>query len=310
MTQGRSIRLFLVDGAPNGLLTAEIVNWTGHVLTGPRSKLPEILERPECARTGIYFLVGPDPENSMRPLVYIGESDDVAARLKQHNRDEGKGGKDFWEKVCLVTSKDQNLTKAHVKYLESQLMAQARQAGRCGLVNNTAHDYGVLPEADQSDMAFFAEQIRIVLPVLGFDFLKAAAESGSARQTPASPDSPLFEIRIPKHDIKAQAREIDGEFVVLKESLARESWVSEHKGYSDLFQQLVQDEVLVADGNGQRRFTKDHGFSSPSAAAAIVSGRNANGRTSWCVEGTKKSYSDWQDEIISQQSDQSEQGKG
>jgi len=47
MTQGRSIRLFLVDGAPNGLLTAEIMNWTGHVLTGPRSKLSEIFEGPE-----------------------------------------------------------------------------------------------------------------------------------------------------------------------------------------------------------------------------------------------------------------------
>ena len=309
MTQGRSIRLFLVDGAPNGLLTAEIMNWTGHVLTGPRSKLPELLERRECARTGIYFLVGPDPENSMRPLVYIGESDDVAARLKQHNREEAKGGKDFWEKVCLVTSKDQNLTKAHVKYLESQLMAQAKRAGRCGLVNNTAHEYGVLPEADQSDMAFFAEQIRIVLPVLGFEFLKAPAESAAAEESSASPSSPVFEMRIPRYGIKAQAREIGGEFVVLEGSLARESWVSDHKGYSDLFQQLVQDEVLVSDGSGKRRFTKDHGFSSPSAAAAIVSGRNANGRTSWCVENTKKSYSDWQDEIISQQSNESEQSE-
>ncbi|MFC2991299.1 hypothetical protein [Halomonas tibetensis] len=77
MTQGRSIRLFLVDGTPNGLLTAEIMNWTGHVLTGPRSKLSELVQRPECGRTGIYFLVGPDPENSLRPLVYIGESDDT-----------------------------------------------------------------------------------------------------------------------------------------------------------------------------------------------------------------------------------------
>ncbi|MFV8836533.1 GIY-YIG nuclease family protein [Aquisalimonas sp. APHAB1-3] len=302
MTQGRSIRLFLVDGAPNGLLTAEIMNWTGHVLTGPRSKLPEIIERPECVRTGIYFLVGPDPGNSMRPLVYIGESDDVAARLKQHNREEGKGGKDFWEKVCLVTSKDQNLTKAHVKYLESRLMAQAKHAGRCGLVNGTAHEYGVLPEADQSDMAFFAEQIRIVLPVLGFDFLKAPAETGSTQQTPASPESPVFEMAIPKYGINARAREIDGEFVVLEGSLARDSWVSEHKGYSDLFQQLVQDGVLVSNETDKRRFTKDHSFSSPSAAAAVVSGRNANGRTSWFVEGTRKSYSDWQDEIISQQS--------
>lgn len=158
MTQGRSIRLFLVDGTPNGLFTAEIMNWTGHVLTGPRSKLSELVQRPECGRTGIYFLVGPDPDNSLRPLVYIGESDDVGTRLKQHNRPEDKGGKDFWEKVCLVTSKDQNLTKAHVKYLESLLIQSAGQVGRGKLINGTAHEYINLPESDRADMAFFMEQ--------------------------------------------------------------------------------------------------------------------------------------------------------
>ena len=132
MSQGRSIRLFLVDGSPNGPLTAEIMNWTGHALTGPRTKLTELVQRPECGRTGIYFLVGPDPENTLRPLVYIGESDDVAKRLKQHNRPESQGGKDFWERVCLITSKDQNLTKAHVKYLESQLISQAIKSGQIG----------------------------------------------------------------------------------------------------------------------------------------------------------------------------------
>lgn len=51
ITQGRSIRLFLVDGTPNGLLTAEIMNWTGHVLTGPRSRLSELVQRPEVGQT-------------------------------------------------------------------------------------------------------------------------------------------------------------------------------------------------------------------------------------------------------------------
>ncbi len=170
MSQGRSLRLFLVDGTPNGLLTAEIMNWTGHVLTGPRSKLAELVLRPECARTGVYFLVGPDPDNSLRSKVYIGESDDVAKRLKSHNRPEEAGGKDFWERVCLVTSKDQNLTKAHVKYLESLLISIAGSLGRAELVNGTAHEYVSLPESDRADMAFFLEQIRTVLPVLGFDF--------------------------------------------------------------------------------------------------------------------------------------------
>ena len=41
MSQGRSLRLFLVDGTPNGLLTAKIMDWPRHVLTSPRSKLAE-----------------------------------------------------------------------------------------------------------------------------------------------------------------------------------------------------------------------------------------------------------------------------
>lgn len=49
--------MFLVDGTSNGLLTAEIINWTGHVLTGPCSKLSELVQRPECARTGEAFML-------------------------------------------------------------------------------------------------------------------------------------------------------------------------------------------------------------------------------------------------------------
>ena len=60
MTRGRSIRLFLVDGTPNGLLTAEIMNWTGHVLRTPRTKIKEALARPEAGFTGVYVLIGED----------------------------------------------------------------------------------------------------------------------------------------------------------------------------------------------------------------------------------------------------------
>jgi hypothetical protein len=34
----RQIRLFLVDGSPMGMITAEVVNWTGKVLAGPRAE--------------------------------------------------------------------------------------------------------------------------------------------------------------------------------------------------------------------------------------------------------------------------------
>lgn len=301
MSQGRSIRLFLVDGTPNGLLTAEIMNWTGHVLTGPRSKLAELVQRPECARTGVYFLVGPDPEDSLRTRVYVGESDDVAQRLKQHNRPEEQGGKDFWERVCLVTSKDQNLTKAHAKYLESKLIGIATSAGRCVLGNGTAHDYSGLPESDRADMAYFLEQIRTVLPVLGFDFLRELAKPSSAAAAPAAlsvSESPRFVLEIPKSKGRALAQEIDGEFFVLKGSRTRAEWVGTETGYQALFRQLLDEGVLVADGSEHLLFSDDYAFSSPSAAAAVVCGRQANGRTAWVVEGSGQTYAGWQDQQL------------
>ena len=300
MNTGRSIRLFLVDGTPNGLLTAEIMNWTGHVITGPRSKLSDLVQRPEVGRTGIYFLVGPDPENSFRPLVYIGESDDVGKRLKQHNKPEEQGGKDFWEKVCLITSKDQNLTKAHAKHLESVLISKAGKVGRCSLVNGTAHDYSSLPESDLADMAFFAEQIRTVLPVLGFDLLRDTSKPVTHAGTDAASESPIFVLEIPRHQIKARAQEVDGEFFVLAGSIARASWSqNSHSSYQALHEQLSNEGVLAPHDSGSLQFTADQMFSSPSAAAAVVSGRAANGRTQWKVEGTGQTYGEWQDQQVS-----------
>lgn len=169
MTKGRSIRLFLADGTPGGIITAEIMNWTGHVMTAPRSRLADLIQRSEAGRTGIYILSGTDPEGGYKPLVYVGETDSVGKRLAQHNKDEAK---EFWEQTCIVTSKDQNLTKAHARYLESRLIQIASEAGRVSLTNNTAPDAPLLPEADLSDMEYFIEQLRVVLPVLGLEVLK------------------------------------------------------------------------------------------------------------------------------------------
>lgn len=104
---GRTIRLYLVDGTPTGTLTAEIINWTGHVLVSARSKLADISKRDELKRTGLYCLVGKDPEHPLQEMVYIGEGDSVLSRLAYHERDESK---DFWTRTIIVTSKDQNLT--------------------------------------------------------------------------------------------------------------------------------------------------------------------------------------------------------
>jgi len=303
-TTGRSVRLFLVDGSPSGLITAEIMNWSGHVLVGSRSGLKKLLLRPELRRTGIYFLFGRAPEDPDIPIVYVGESDNVRNRLAQHNKDDAKG---FWERTCVVTSKDQNITKAHARYLEARLIAITEDVGRAKLDNATAPPPVSLPEADQSDMEFFIEQIRLVLPVLGFEFLRAIPKPSMAGAavsptTVEEGDSPIFEIASKKLGVKAQAQEVAGEFVVLSGSQATSTWkqkASSGSSYGKLHEALLRRGKLTPNVNDDlATFVEDTPFSSPSAASAVIYGRADNGRTSWRVTGTRTTYADWQGQQI------------
>ena len=294
---GRSVRLFLVDGTATGLITAEIMNWTGHVLAGSRNGLPAFLKRRELDRTGVYFLTGPDPEDPDTLQLYIGESDNVRKRLVQHIKDENK---EFWERTCVLTSKDQNITKAHARYLESRLIAIANAVGTVTVANRTAPPPVALPEADASDMEFFVDQLRLILPVLGLDFMhKAAARTTiDATEKPGQADvAPHFRLASKKQGLEAQAREIDGEFVVLAGSDAAEDWSStSHHSYSRRHAQLIKSGKLVPGDEGRLRFAEDVVFRSPSAASAVILGRPDNGRVSWKVSGSNVTYGDWQSE--------------
>jgi Domain of unknown function (DUF4357) len=298
VSDGRQIRIFLVDGTPGGLLTAEIMNWTGHVVAAPRSDLARLLRREETSRTGVYVLLGDDPEALGQQLAYIGEGDEVRDRLAQHARSEKQGGKDFWDRAIVLTSKDANLTKAHARYLESQFISLATQAGRSRLTNATAPPRPLLPEADRSDMEYYIAQAKIILPVLGINLLRATTVlPGSSGPVSGQPTvaSPTFTLHLKKEGIIATAREIDGEFTVLQGSHARQSWVSTPHAYKALHEALVKDEVLVPDPvGGPLRFARDYVFASPSAAAAVVTGRNANGRIEWRIQGSGMNFGDWQ----------------
>ena len=116
----------LPDGLPDGLREVEKLGWTGHALVCPRSRFPEAKAQDEFDRTGVYVLLGPSEEGDL-PAVYIGEGDPTRYRLEQHYRE-----KDFWTSLIVFTSKDKNLNKAHVQYLESRLVTRpAAPSDRC-----------------------------------------------------------------------------------------------------------------------------------------------------------------------------------
>lgn len=304
---GKQVRLFLVDGTAGGLMTAEIGNWTGHVLTGKRIDLSSLRRREESSRTGIYILLG-TAEDGER-LAYIGQSDDISARLVNHD-----AAKDFWDEVVVITSKDANLTSAHVRYLESRLVRIAESIGRVTLTNTQRPTGGAaLPEADASDMDYFIDQIRILMPVLGHDLFRGRGDVGttlaspvSAMSAPLAPglaDSPTFHLRM-RSGVDASAQVIDGEFTVLRGSLvsahmsraAQQSEKTEQMFHRRTLQHAELMRAAEPGPNGATvRLTKDAPFTSPSAAAATVIGRaSANGRREWVSAGGL-TYGAWED---------------
>ena len=287
---GRQIKLFLVDGTPGGLTTAEITNWTGHVLQARRSDLADTLRREESQRTGVYLLLGEDESAVGETRCYIGEADVVAGRLRHHQRD-----KDFWDRVVVITSKDTNLTKAHGRYLESRLIALANQAGRITLENGTAPPLPALPEADASDMDFFLAQLQVVLPVLGVNAIRVRPAKTEPTVAPDQVESPIFELVKRRAGIYARAQQVDGEFTVLADSIVVGSWrgvgraastVKAYASYRAQHERLVADGSIAVDG-AVGRVTRDLVFSSPSTAGAVVTGHSCNGRVEWVSrEGT------------------------
>jgi hypothetical protein len=269
-----TIKLFLPRGDAKSLRTAEILNWTGKAVAAPRTELDELLAREELDRAGVYILAGRDPQTNA-PRAYIGEAEVLRERLKQHK------SKEFWISAIVFTSKDENLTKAHVRYLESRLISEATQVARFMLDQNQAGG-SKLPESDRGDMEAFLEQMRLLLPVLGSDILTPIAQNASQGKA----DGVLL-CRIKGAIAKGQ-RTVNG-FVVFRGSTAV---LHERPSAQSSPYVMAERKDLIANGtlvekNGLLCFAKDAEFSSPSAAAAVIHGGSANGLTAWKTEGGK-----------------------
>lgn len=261
-SRATTIKLFLIAGDANGLRTAEISNWSGKAIAGPRSEIRSFLDRDEIASPGIYLLTGIDPETDM-PSLYIGEAENVRKRIKQHQ------SKDDWTQVITFISKDENLTKAHIRYMEGELIKQVNLLSNVH-VRNEASSGARLPESDQADMDMYLENVFALLPVLGVDLL--------VRPTITRDDPGLLVCDI--KGLKATGKRTSSGFVILAGSQA----VKQHRTSAKQIaprRDLLLSQGVLADHGDHLVFTADHELSSPSLAASIVQGGNTNGLLAW-----------------------------
>lgn len=265
---GKTIQIFLPNGNPKGLRIAEITSRTVMAVFIPRSKLAEATIRDELNGVGVYLLFG---IYESKPKVYIGEAENCLTRLKQHNK-----SKDFWTHAIVLISKTQHFTKTHIKYLEWLCCDIAMNAKRYDLDNANMPSRPHVQESVEADLIDNFNSIQLLVTTLGY---------------------PVFDeiVKPVKQDLifcKGKDAYAEGEYTEegltifagskcnLNETASAGTWISGMR--ADLIESgtlMRQSDVLV--------FTEDYIASSPSAAAAIVLARRANGWIEWKYEDSK-----------------------
>lgn len=273
MSPKQTVKIFLAEGNPTGLRVLELFNWNGRGIIIPRDRIDTAFSCDDLSTQGVYLLFGENEQSDV--ILYIGESENLKNRLKSHHR-----AKDFWDTAICFFSKDGNLNKAHVKYLEELLITESISAGRIKIENQYQPIRPRLAESDEAEVLMFADNIKLMLATIGYTFLKKPTEYEDVTKE-------FFICKGPS----AEARGFYSSegLVVLKGSLARiEIMESAKERHLKRRPALIEDGALTQHDDSSFIFTRDVVFSSPSNAAQNVLARNANGWTEWKRESDGK----------------------
>ena len=272
MSFSKTIQMYIFDGNPNGRIMCELSNWNGRVYKISRNELPDFSQRADSENTGVYFLFGKNEENN--DTVYIGEAERMFSRLKQHLRDS-----EYWNDCIAVISKDNLLNKAHVKYLENKFFLLAQNAGRAVVINNTVPTCSSISEYDEAMLQEFINNAKLLVNTLGFKVFDTIEDTAVKHN-----DTEQYFFIKAARGADARGVVVSDGFAVMQGSIIASSTVqSMSEGLKKLRSSLIEKGII----DETFKFTRDYIFTSPSLAATIVMGRNANGRTEWKNEEHK-----------------------
>lgn len=278
---GRMIRIYLKNGSVTGIRHSEIINWSGQAIFIPRSQMKELEEWDESKKPGVYFLFGVDENSIDKKAVYIGESENILSRLNDH-----LSKKEFWNEAIFFTSKDDNLTKSHIKYLEARLIEVSKEAQRYTILNNTGGTFSSLPRGDKDSMEEFISNIRILLGTMGHKVLEPMINLTKQFYQPVEENNDI-ELTFSKNNkLFVRAIYTDEGIVVKKGSEAnKETRSSLSNGYKTLKETLVNEGILKEKDQDLYEFTDNYLFKSSSQAAAVIVGYSISGPQSWYHNG-------------------------
>ncbi|HVY01560.1 MAG TPA: GIY-YIG nuclease family protein [Candidatus Nanoarchaeia archaeon] len=265
MPRGKTIQLYLPDGNPNGIKICDMPTSVAKAILIPRNNLKNVQESLSLSKVGVYLLFG-ENEHLHLPEVYIGEAEDLIKRIKQHDVQK----EEYWNFAVAFLSSKNNLNKAHVKFLENHLYNKAKDLGRCIVKNSVIPTQSNVSMQDKDFILDFFDELKILLGALGYPIFEESAQAGNLE---------IFHCK--GKDAEAVGSFTEKGFMVhngstsnLIESKSISSWITEIRKV------LIEEKILEKKGN-LFIFSKAYEFRSPSAAAAVVLARGANGWTEW-----------------------------
>lgn len=279
MGRGITITTYLVSGNPEGISMSYMSNWTGQAIRIPRNEFLEAKELPELNRPGIYYLIGSNADRPEETLIYVGEANHLFERIAYHMRDLDKS---FFEHIIAFSSKDDNMTVSHTKYLETKVLAEIFEKSGVTVINKKEGNRISLPAMVKDEMDTYFDNMKVLLPTMGYDLFKTLIKE----QKPAliHRDERLF---LEVSDVKAQAKLIASGLLVIKGSTIKpQATPALAPTYLKIRNDLI-DKGYVKQTEKGFEFQQDYEFTSPSQAGAVVLGYSVNGRVFWKNEHGK-----------------------
>ena len=257
---GKTITTYLIDGDPKGTQYAFISNKICQMFVVPRSNLSYLNTQEKLQKPAFYILLGEN--ESTKPQAYIGETENFKERVKDHD-----SKKLFWQKALIFVSKDADMTKVDVQYIEYKAITEAKKANAFVLSDNKQIPKAPnLPEHQQDSMDEFFEDVKFLASFIGCN---------------------IFELSQPKeeHIFYTKGRGCNAKgfyssegFTVLKGSIVAPTMVPSFN-WKEKRKKMLQN--YTSNENEILVLTSDKTFSSPSTAADFCIGSSNNGWLVW-----------------------------
>lgn len=269
-TFGKTIELFFVDGTSDGVVTAELRNWSGKAIKIPRIEVGKYSDE-ELSDVGVYLLYCTDEIGNEK--IYVGESEDVYIRLKQHISEYDKGKESYYWSYA-VAFVDNRLDKAEIRYIEDRLVNEIYDINPRRLLTKSSYGKTSLKPSQIAVAEEFINNIKTLLGALGIKLVTVAPKAESDTQY----------MYCKGKESQAKGFISNNGFTVLKDSTINITTADSFTGlpYWKLRQKLIEEKVIV-----DFKFVKDYEFNAPSAASSVVLGRASNGKHEWKTQTGK-----------------------